>query len=81
MMYGDMDGWWMVWGAIMMIVFWGGVVALAIWVVRSFVDRDEGANDALRIAERRYASGEISPEQFERIRQDLSGRGRSSAGA
>jgi len=72
-MYHDMDGWWMVWGGLMMLLFWGGLIALVVWVVRSFVNPDhEGGDESLAIARRRYASGEITREQYEQLREDLS---------
>lgn len=62
-----------------MLAFWGalivGIVLLARWV------RDTGHHDvpgshdsALDILRRRYASGEITPEEFERMRQGLEQR-------
>jgi len=70
---GDGMGWWMVWGMLMMLLFWGGLTALVIWTIRSLTGRT-GDDDALDIARRRYASGELTQEQFERLRNDL-GRG------
>lgn len=77
-MWHDADGmgWWMLWGAFMMIFFWGGLVALAIWAVRSLIGRDSGPGDtatnrALTLAEERYARGEISRDEFLRIKSDL----------
>lgn len=79
MMWHDVDGmgWWMLWGAFMMIFFWGGLIALAVWVVRSFSDGRESdggessRSRALIVAEERYARGEISREEFLRIKTDL----------
>jgi putative membrane protein len=61
------------------LLFWlaiiAGVVALVVWVVRSSSQRGTGSSshgpDALEIARRRYASGEISKEQFEQLKNDL----------
>ena len=61
-------------------VFWliivAGIVALVIWAVRKSSGRSYGLSspepDALEIARRRYARGEISKEQFEQLKQDLS---------
>ncbi|HEY1388393.1 MAG TPA: SHOCT domain-containing protein [Ktedonobacterales bacterium] len=54
------------------LLFWGGLLALLIWAVRLSAssrrhsrDNHESNEDILR---RRLASGEISPEEFERIR-------------
>jgi putative membrane protein len=72
-MYHDMDGWWMLWGGLMMLFFWGGVIALAIWAVRSLTDRQAPERDApIEIARRRYAAGEITQQELEQIARDLS---------
>jgi putative membrane protein len=77
-----MDGWyfggWMMlaWG-IVFIIFWAAVITLIIWAVRRFTGRDSVSRDLrpnpLDIAKERYAKGEISKEQFEQIKKDLSG--------
>jgi uncharacterized membrane protein len=52
-----------------------GVVALVISALRTSPRRGGGASgrepDALEIARRRYARGEISKEQFEQLKRDL----------
>ena len=76
---GDGMGWWMLWGGLMMVLFWGVVVGLIIWAVQSAPRRradqptDAGSADRspLDIARGRYARGEIGRDEFERIRQDL----------
>ena len=72
-MMGDMDGSWAVFGMVMMIAFWTGLIALAFWAIESFRPRhNQTSGEApLEIARRRYAAGEISREQFEQIRRDL----------
>ena len=68
------DGWWMLWGGLMMILFWGGLIVLGFWLVQSLTRRQPGAGDAqaaLRIAEERFARGEISREESEQIRHVL----------
>jgi putative membrane protein len=68
----DGMGWWMIWGGVMMLLFWGAVIGLIVWGVARFTgQRPGGADDALDLARRRYASGEISRDEFEQIRQDL----------
>jgi putative membrane protein len=80
----DMDGmgWWMVWGAFMMVFFWGGLIALVVWAVKSFTgsgetatnaDSGSGSPPALLVVEERYARGEITREEFLRIKGDLTG--------
>jgi putative membrane protein len=65
----------MVVGMIWMVVFWGAIVALIIWGVSRFAGGAGGRSDGespLEIARRRYARGEITREQFEQLRRDLS---------
>lgn len=67
---GDGVGWWMVWGMIMMVLFWGGLIALFVWGVQSLVRRDD-QRPPLEIAKERLAKGEISAQEFEQIRLAL----------
>ena len=61
---------------ILMVLFWGGIIALIVWAVTRFTRdheiRASGKRDALDIAKERYAKGEITKEQFEQIKRDLS---------
>lgn len=72
-MWDNTDGSWAVFGMVMMIAFWVGLIALAVWAIESFRPRYGQTRDEtpLDIARRRYAAGEISREQFEQIRRDL----------
>ena len=69
----DGMGWWMLWGGFLWIAFW----AFVIYVVVSFVrgpqseQRESRAEPPIEIAKRRYASGAINQDEFERIRRDL----------
>ncbi len=72
-MWGDWNSWgWWIFMVPMMILFWGGVIWLIVWLVRqstgSTGSRD---NDAVEVARRRYARGKIDREEFEQIRRDL----------
>lgn len=54
-----------------------GVVLLIVWGARKLSDRSVGAQERpLAILQRRYARGEISGEEYERIRVDLLRDGR-----
>jgi len=60
-----------------MVVFWGGIIALIVWlIVRLTRHGSTGGiterNTPLDIARERYAKGEISKEEFEQIKKDLS---------
>ena len=71
-------GWWMVFGGIWMVVFWVAIIALIVWGVRKLTERGDSGRgttekpDPLEIAKERYARGEISKEEFEQIKKDLS---------
>ena len=69
--------WWMMFGGIWMFVFWGLVIGLAVWgIVKRTKHRDSEAviasHHPLEIAKERYAKGEISKEEFDQIKNDLS---------
>ena len=67
---GDGAGWWMVWGMIMMVLFWGGLIALFVWGVQSLVRRED-PRSPLDIAKERLARGEMTAQEFEQIRLAL----------
>ena len=75
--YGHEFGWGgMVFGGILMFLFWGSLIALLVWVVRSFLIRSEHhpkvvEPSAREILDRRYAQGNISREEYECIKEDL----------
>ena len=57
-----------------MVLVWGGLAVLAILSFRWFMKRNSTVEKQtpLDIAKERYAKGEISKEQFEQIKKDLS---------
>jgi len=65
-------GWWMLIGSLWFVAFWGTIIYLIIWAINRIGERrtDETPLEILR---RRYARGEISEEQFEKMRRDLGG--------
>ncbi len=77
-------GWWggmglmMIIGMTFMVLFWGGIIALIVWLIWRFTGRRgysagyAGRRDPIDIARERYARGEITKEQFEQIKKDLS---------
>jgi putative membrane protein len=81
---GDGWGWWMIFGSLMMVGFWIAVIWAVSAVVRgsSAPGRDKASPSdptALEILARRYASGEISDEEFEMKRRKLLQAGRDSS--
>jgi putative membrane protein len=65
-------GWW---GMGIVVLFWAGIIWLIVWAVRRANDRGgsgTAGQSALDIAKTRYARGEITRDQFEQIKKDLS---------
>ena len=60
-------------GGVAMLVFWGALIVAAILVVRHLggMPGSEVRASPLDILKRRYASGEITREQYELMRKDL----------
>lgn len=67
-------------GLILMVLFWGGLVFVAVWLVKSlFENRQHPSQNApidiqpsaREILDRRYARGEITREQYDLIKNDL----------
>ena len=73
MMNGFDRGWWWVAG-LFMLIFWGGIIALVIWGIIRLTRHGTvtAKGSPLDIAKERYAKGEITKEQFEQIKKDLS---------
>ena len=72
MMWGYYDGWSWLWMAGMMILFWGTIIVLAVWAVRSFgPTHHNGGDAALETLRKRFAAGEISQEEFEKTKHAL----------
>ena len=67
-------------GLIWMLIFWGGLIALAVWLIRvlfpaspyksadNVLDTPVSARDIL---DQRYARGELSREEYEEMRQAI----------
>ena len=75
MWYWGSMGWWMWLGMALIVVFWGGIIALIVWGVKKATEHrgpEPTGRSPLDIAKERYARGEISKEQFEQIKKDLS---------
>jgi phage shock protein C len=50
---------------------WGFLAYVILWIV---LPKGPGSTPAVRVAEERYARGEITAEDLQRIRSDLEGR-------
>lgn len=53
------------------LLFWAGLIALLVWAVRSSAGSRRPADTADDVLRRRLAAGEISEEEYERIKRLL----------
>ena len=70
-------GWWMMFGGIWMVLFWGAIIALVVCDIRKLTEHGGSGlaterRDPLGIAKERYAKSEISREESEQNKKDLS---------
>lgn len=66
----------MAFGGLLMILFWGGLIVLAVLLVRWLAKGGTSRNatyesSALEILKERYARGEIDKQEFEERKRDL----------
>jgi len=73
MMWGYADGSSWLWMVPMMLLFWGGVIALVIFAVRAFSGPRSTGDPAIETLRRRLAAGEISQEDFDKTKRILQG--------
>ena len=73
----SIGGWWML-GGLLMFLFWCGIIALIIGGIARLNRRNAcmyhhsmERDNSVEIARERYAKGEITKEQFEQIKKDL----------
>ncbi len=81
MWWGQGFSWgWMLFGGLMMILFWGGIISLIVVAIRSLTGAVSStanptptntSRSALRILKERYAHGEIAKEEYEDMRYNL----------
>ncbi|MFC2068704.1 SHOCT domain-containing protein [Chloroflexota bacterium] len=69
----EFGGWWMLFGGVWMLIFWGGLIGLIVWGIIKLTKRGDNTpiNISLDIVKQRYARGEINKEEFEQIKKDL----------
>jgi putative membrane protein len=65
--------WYGLFGHVLMLVFWAAIIYFVIWLVRNNTNRNgnEDSKKALDVLKERYAKGEITKEQFESIKKDI----------
>jgi len=67
-------GWGMGFGWLFMVLFWALVILGVVFIFKMISDRSrpaEKGETALDILKKRYAKGEITKEEFERMKDDL----------
>ncbi len=70
-------GWWMVFSGIWALLFWIAIIWLVVWGIKKLLGHGESRGSTpeklapLDIAKERYARGEISKEEFDQIKKDL----------
>ena len=69
----DGMGWWMVFAGVFWMLFLASVVYLFISALARGGRESDSGGDALEIARRRLARGEISPAEFQEIRGHIQG--------
>jgi putative membrane protein len=72
--YGFMN----MWGWLWMLLFWGGLIVLAIWLISQLFptgnrqnNRSDAPLSAQEILDIRYARGELTEEEYERKSHNL----------
>jgi putative membrane protein len=61
--------WWIF--PLLWVLFWGSLIVLGVWAIRRLSGR--GPQPALDILKRRLAAGEISQDDYDRLRKTLQG--------
>jgi putative membrane protein len=80
-MHGGWGWGWMSLMMVMMVLFWGAVIAGIVWLIRgaawgrSEPDRPVNTESPAEILDRRFAEGDISEEDYRARRDVLAGRG------
>ena len=62
-------GW--LWMSITMLLFWGVVTGLGVWVISALTGQKQAGDAAVESLRRRLAGGEITLEEFERAKKAL----------
>lgn len=69
--FSDGMGWWamLAW----MVIFWAAIIALIVWGITKLSRRGDITlkQSSVDLAKQRYARGEITREEFEQLKKDL----------
>ena len=63
-------------GWVLMIGFWAALLGLIVWALTRIFPTNEPVREAQRTLDRRLAAGEIDPQTYRLIRDELTGAGR-----
>lgn len=80
-MHGDWGWAWMAVMMVMMLLFWGAIIAAIVWLLRHASwsptprEGDASKEAPAEILDRRFAEGEISEDDYRARREVLAGRG------
>ncbi|HKF75621.1 MAG TPA: hypothetical protein VKF59_05720 [Candidatus Dormibacteraeota bacterium] len=66
-----MSAWTWIVGTLTMLLFWGGLAVLVVWAVSAVTGRRGAEESAEELLKRRLAAGQISLEDYERMRSAL----------
>jgi putative membrane protein len=66
-------GWMWLVGSLMMLLFWGGLFAVVVWVTRALIRGRSTEELPDEILKRRLAAGQITPEEYEQTSRILQG--------
>jgi len=66
--------WMWILGSLMMVIVLGGTILLVVWALRAVGGpRPDSSSSALEVLKKRLASGEITPDEYEKTRRLLEG--------
>ena len=54
-----------------MLLFWGAVIWLIVWLINQSRGQGQEEKPPLQIAEERFARGELTKKQFDEIKKEL----------
>ncbi len=63
-------------GWVLMIGFWVAFLGLIVWALTRIFPTDESLRDAQRTLDRRLAAGEIDPQTYRVVQDEITGAGR-----
>lgn len=69
-MHGWNGGWMWLWGSLMMLT-WVAVITAAVWLVLRSNRRDRSSARAREILDERFASGELTVEEYRQRRDEI----------